>query len=318
MRTFVTYIAALAAAFTFALSAVAQQRSAREVPEEETLRPSMVKDLLKRRTWLLGVGTMVLAYVLQAIALGFGDVAIVEPIVASELIFAVPLAVRRAGKRPGPREWTGVVLAAAGVGAFLIAASPTRGNTTPSIVHLLYGFGPWIIVFVALVLLARGPEGPRRAGLLAAAAGVSFGLLSLLTKSGVSVLTRHGVAALVSTWQPWVLLLIGAAGFLVSQSAYQAAPLASSLPIMDALEPISAVVLAAYVLNERISLAPIDVAVELVGAVATVTGIFLLGRSPLVLAIYETTERSKKRGELDTPGGSGAPGGSPREARARH
>lgn len=297
MRTFATYFAALTAAFTFAISAVMQQRAARQVPEDEALRPGMVKNLLHRRAWLAGVGTMILAYVLQAIALGFGDVAVVEPIVASELIFAVPIAVRRAGERPGRREWVGIVLAAGGVATFLIAARPVGGVTDPDALHWVYGFAPWAAIGAVLVLIARAPEGPRRAGLLGAAAGVSFGLLSLITKSAIGVLTHHGFVGFVTTWQTWILLVVGAGGFFVSQSAYQAAPLASSLPIMDAVEPISAVVLSGFVLGEHVSLAPLDVAVEIAGALATVTGIFLLGRSPLVLSIYESTERRKERGE---------------------
>lgn len=294
MDTLVAYVAALAGAITFALSAVLQQASAREVPEEESLSTGMVADLLRRRVWLAGVGAMVLAYLFQAAALGFGPVALVEPIIVTELIFAVPIAVRQAGKRPGVREWAGMILAAAGVGAFLIAASPSGGTPTPTPLHWLYGFLPWAGISAVLLVVARGPESPKRAGLLAAAAGISFGLLSLVTKSGVSVLTHGGLLGLLESWQPWVLIPLGIGGFLVSQSAYQAAPLASSLPIMDTVEPISAVLFGYYVLGERISLSPVDIAVELTGAIATVVGIFLLGRSPMVLAIYESTERSKR------------------------
>lgn len=308
MHTFAAYLAALLAAFTFAMSAVLQQESARKLPDEESLSPKMAAELVRDRSWLAGVGAMVGAYLLQAIALGFGPVAVVEPIIVTELIFAVPIAVRHAGKRPGLREWSGMVLAAAGVGAFLIAAHPSGGQVTPALVRWGYGFVPWAVVAALLVALARGPEGPRRAGLLAAAAGVTFGLLSLLTKSMIGVLTHHGFASMLASWQPWVVLSVGALGFLISQSAYQAAPLASSLPIMDTIEPITAVVLAAYVLRERVSLSTADLAVETAGMAATAAGVFLLGRSPLVLAIYEAGEQKKKRGRgRRRPGGGGGP-----------
>lgn len=295
MHNFAAYLAALLAAFTFAMSAVLQQESARELPEEESLTLKMAADLVRNRSWLAGVGAMVGAYLLQAIALGFGPVAIVEPIIVTELIFAVPIAVRHAGKRPGLREWAGMALAAAGVGAFLIAAHPTGGHPNPPGPRWVYGFAPWAAIGGLLVFFARGPESPRRAGLLAAAAGVTFGLMSLLTKSMVSVLTHHGFLAMLESWQPWVLVVVGAAGFMVSQSAYQAAPLASSLPIMDTIEPVSAVAYAAYVLHEHISLSGVDLGVEAAGGIAAIVGVFLLGRSPLVLAIYEAGEREKRR-----------------------
>lgn len=320
MHTLVAYLAALLAAFTFAMSAVLQQESARKLPEEDSLSPKMAVDLVRDRSWLAGVGAMVGAYLLQAIALGFGPVAVVEPIIVTELIFAVPIAVRHAGRRPGLREWSGMLLAAAGVGAFLVAAHPAGGQATPSILRWGYGFVPWAVVATLLVLASRGPAGPRRAGLLAAAAGVTFGLLSLLTKSMIAVLTHHGFVSMLTSWQPWVVLTVGALGFLVSQSAYQAAPLASSLPLMDTIEPIVAVVLAAYVLREGISLSAADLAVETVGMLGTVVGVFLLGRSPLVLAIYEAGEQRKKRGRGGRRPGAGdeptsAGGATPRQDR---
>ncbi len=302
VRLLAAVLAALAAAFTFAISAVLQQRSARELPDTESLHPRLVLDLVRRPTWVAGVAAMDLAYLFQVVALAFGPVAVVEPIVASELIFAVPIAVRHAGKRPGSREWLGMILCACGVSAFLFAAHPSGGGGSPSTLRWVLGFGPWAVVFALLVYRGRcRPNGTERAALLGAAAGSAFGFVSLVTKNGVQVLTAHGAVGVLTSWQPWVLLGVGGLGFLVGQSAYQAAPLASSLPLMDAVEPISAVLLSAYVLGERISLAAGALAVELVGAAATVTGIFLLGRSPLVLAIYESGEREKKAARAAEP-----------------
>lgn len=295
MSRLVAYATALIAALTFAISAVLQQRSARQVPQDESMRPAMVLDLLRRKAWLAGVGSMVLAYVFQAVALGFGPVAVVEPIVASELIFAVPIAVHRAGRRPGRREWAGMMSAALGVAVFLIAASPSGGTSEPDVAHWLIGFVPSAVLGGALVIVARRTDGPLRAGLLAAAAGLSFGLLSLLTKSALGVLSSSGVVGLIESWHPWALFALGALGFFIGQSGFQAAPLASSLPVMDTIEPISAVVLSGLVLGEQIQLAPIHIVGELLGALGVVVGLFLLGRSPLVLAIYESTEREKRR-----------------------
>lgn len=294
MRLLAAVAAALAAAITFAVSAVLQQRSAQEVSDADAFRPRLMLALLRQPLWIAGVATMDLAYLFQVVALAFGPVAVVEPVVASELIFAVPLAVRHAGRRPGLREWSGMLACAGGVSAFLLAAQPSGGGTHPAPWRWLIGFLPWSVAFAGLVIAGRcHPDGTRRAALLGAAAGTSFGLLSLVTKSGVALLGAHGFVAVLTSWQPWVLLAVGAAGFFVGQSAYQAAPLASSLPVMDAVEPIAAVVLSAFVLHENISLSPGALSVEAVAAAATVGGIFLLGRSPLVLAIYASTERAR-------------------------
>lgn len=286
---------ALLAAIVFACSAVLQQRSARAVPEEKSLTLGLLAALWSNRSWLAGVGAMLAAYGLQVLALALGPVALVEPLVATELVFAVPVAVRLAGQRPGAREWAGMVMAAGGVAAFLVGAGPGRGLDRASSTHWLVGALPWAVAVVVLLAGARGPETPRRAGLLAGAAGVTFGLFSLVTKAALDQFAHHGLAGVGTSWEPEVLAVLGLGGFLIGQSAYQAAPLASSLPIMDAVEPISAVLLAAYVLGEHLRLSPVSLALEALGAIGALVGIFLLGRSPLVLALYASSEREKQR-----------------------
>ena len=286
---------ALLAAVVFACSAVLQQRSARSVPEEKSLTLGLLRALWSNRGWLAGVGAMLAAYGLQVLALALGPVALVEPLIATEIVFAVHVAIHLAGQRPGPREWAGMVIAAGGIGAFLVGADPARGLSHATTEHWLVGALPWAVAVVALLAGARGPETPRRAGLLAAAAGVTFGLFSLVTKAALGQLAQHGMAGLSTSWEPEALLVLGLGGFLIGQSAYQAASLASSLPIMDAIEPISAVLLAAYVLDEHLSLSATGLTLEALGAVGAVGGIFILGRSPLVLVLYASTERDKQR-----------------------
>jgi hypothetical protein len=90
-----------------------------------------------------------------------------------------------------------------------------------------------------------------------------------------------GVTAVFGHWQPWALLALGAAGLLLSASAYQAGALRASLPIMDTVEPVSAVVIGTVVFGERLSSSPAGLALQLCAAGAAVTGIVMLGRSPL-------------------------------------
>lgn len=296
MKLAATCAAAIGAALLFAVAAVLQQRSAELVPRGESLRPSLIFDLLRRPAWLAGLAAMLAGYGLEALALALGDVAVVAPLVVTELVFAVPISAKVGGRRIGVREWSGLVAVAAGVAAFLAAGAPAPGTSTPS-------SGTWLLAFLAsaagvaaLLLLARRATASRRAGLLAAAAGICFAVLSVVTKSGVEVLARGGLGALLVRWQPWVVAALGLGGSLVAQSAYQAAPLASSLPIIDTTEPTLAVVLAVTVLGEHLALSPGRALFMACGALAAVVGVFVLGRSPLVLAVYTK------------PGGVGVPG----------
>ena len=108
------------------------------------------------------------------------------------------------------------------------------------------------------------------ARLLATAAGVTFGLTAAVTLSATRLLRDVGPAAVLAHWQPWVLIVLGLAGLLLSQSAYQAGQLTASLPIIDTLEPISAVVLGAVIFHERLASSPLMLAVQLAGGVVDV------------------------------------------------
>ena len=71
---------------------------------------------------------------------------------------------------------------------------------------------------------------------LGAAAGLAFGVLSVLTKAVTHQLSADLSKALV-TWQVYAAIAVGIAALLVSQSVYQAGPLAYSMPFVGVLEP---------------------------------------------------------------------------------
>jgi len=285
-------LSALIAAVCFAFSAVLQQASAHSAPRSESLRPRLLWDLARRRSWLAGVGLMILAYALESLALALGDVTVVEPVVITELVFALAIGARRKGRRVGRREWVGVACVVGGVSAFLV----TTGTVVTSI-------GPpppvreWLLAllpcagFVAVTLALSRRAGARaKAGLLAAGAGVAFGVLAVLTRVSVGIVERTGPMGLLEQWEPYVLLVLGVGGFLLSQSAYQAAPLSSSLPVIDTCEPVAAVVIAAALLGEPFGLGTGALVLEALGAALAIIGVFLLGGSPVVIATYQVDQ----------------------------
>jgi drug/metabolite transporter (DMT)-like permease len=288
-------VAAVVAAVTFACANVQQQKAAATAPESESLKPSLIVRLLHRRSWLLGILGMIVAYGMQAVALALSDVALVEPIIATELVFAVPLSMRVRHCRPGMQEWAGVLLVAGGVTTFLVAADPSGGHADAGPAAWLLALLPSVGAIAALLLLAQGPQTRARAMLLGGAAGIANGMVALLTKSFTAQL-GHSVLGAVASWQLYALCAFAAAGFLFAQSAYQAAPLAESLPVMDSLEPLSSVVLAAAVIGEYVDLSPLHMGVELAAAVVVLAGVVLLGRSPVALSIFEQQQRTR---ELD-------------------
>jgi hypothetical protein len=81
---------------------------------------------------------------------------------------------------------------------------------------------------------------------LAAATAVIYAFVNAVTKSGVDLLTSRG-AGVLATWEPHALMAAGILSGLFGQSAFSAGPLSPSLPVIDTVEPVCSVILAAAV-----------------------------------------------------------------------
>jgi hypothetical protein len=85
------------------------------------------------------------------------------------------------------------------------------------------------------------------------------------------------VSSLLAHWQPWALVTLGIAGIALSTGAFQASTLSASLPIIDTVEPISGVVIGAFLFGERLAGSPGGLLVQLAAAGVAVAGIVMLG-----------------------------------------
>ena len=281
-------VVALAAATSFAWAAVYQQEAAHRAPAGDSLKLRLLLDLLRRPKWIAGIALLVCGYALQGVALAFGPVALVQPVVITELAIAVPIAMWRRHRRAAARDWAGIIAVLGGVAGFLTLASPAEGIGNPAPLTWVATLTPVVAVTVLLVVVATRLRGRNRAMLLGAAAGVAFGLLAVLTKATVSELARSISGALTSP-QPYLLILAGIAALVISQSAYQAGPLAYSMPFIAVLEPLLAVLIGDTALNEQVRLTGTYLAGEALTAAFAAIGIVVLATSPTVLSIYDET-----------------------------
>lgn len=286
-------MAALAAATSFATAAVLQQEAAQAADPDEALHLRLLLDLVRRPRWVAGIAVLVLGFVLQAFALASGPVALVQPIVATELAFAIPIAIWRRRRRAGGREWLGILLVLAGVSGFLVVASPAPGVADAGVRDWLATLVPAGSVLVGAVAIARLGKGPRRASLLGAAAGLSFALLAVLTKS-VTHQLGQGLGVAVTNWQLYLGVVLGICALVVSQSAYQAGPLALSMPAIALVEPVVAVVIGDTLFEEQARLGGGALALEVLASLVALTGLAMLATSPTVLSIYEQGQRQRQ------------------------
>jgi drug/metabolite transporter (DMT)-like permease len=293
--------AALAAACAFGVAAALQHRQAGLAPGRG-LSLRLLADVARRPLWLAGLALATMAYGLQAVALAFGPLTLVAPIVAADLLFALPLAARWSRRPLRPRDWAGCLLVAAGVAVFLAVAPPSAGRAAVPAGGWVVAFGIVVVITALAVGLGRVTGRVTRAGLLAAAAGVVFGLTAAVTASFVRSLRQEGVGSILAHWQPWALITLGIAGIALSTGAFQASTLSASLPIIDTVEPVSGVVIGAFLFDERLAASPAGLLVQLAAAGVAVAGIVMLGPALAAASARPGRERpARSRPELAGP-----------------
>ena len=83
--------------------------------------------LVRRPIWLAGTAGDTLGYVAQAAALGLGSLVLVQPLLATSLLFALPLGAWWAGRRLRRSDGVWALVLTAALGVFLVAGNPTNG-----------------------------------------------------------------------------------------------------------------------------------------------------------------------------------------------
>lgn len=278
----VTVALALGAALFLAVGFVVQQRVAAQEPPDERLSFLLLIKLAQRPLWLGGVATMAVGQVLGATALKSGSLALVEPVIATNLLFALPLAAIWSRQRLGVREWVGGLLLIAGLVAFVVAGDPRRGHGTPvPLTHWAMAGAVVAVLASALVAISRRQSPYRQATFLAGAAGFLYGLQDALTQRTMSALD-HGVLTMLTSWPAYALLGVAVIAMLLSQSAFEEAPLSASLPASTAIEPIAGIAFGVGLYHEYLDRSALALSFEIVGLAIAVIGVYLVAGSPIV------------------------------------
>ncbi|WP_072801731.1 DMT family transporter [Rhodococcoides yunnanense] len=250
-------VLALIAAFLFACASVAQQSAAAAVPEGE----SLIATLLRSPRWWAGVLGDIGGYGVQVAALWVGSVLVVQPLLVSMLLFALPLSAKFSSYRMTRSTWVLAVALAAALAVFIVVGDPTEGHSNAPfsqwLVPLLIASGVVLAAALAGLLLQKPSQ---RALLLGAAGGLLFGMAVAFTKYVTDLVERDVVEA-VTAWQTYALVVCGVLGFYLQQRAFQSGPLSASLPAVTIGEPFGAAFLGITVLGERVRDDPFELTV---------------------------------------------------------
>lgn len=276
----VVFLLAVGAACCLGLGFVLQQQAAQRAPRSDLLHWRLLLDLMRMPQWLLGTAFMVSGLALSALALDKGEVSLVEPLLATNLLFAMALARVLTRQSLGRSGWCGVLLLAAGVTMFIVAGKPQGGGTEAGALRHWLTVG--IVVGLTLLLVSTARRMPllEEATLLALAAGLLYGLQDALTRTVAQRLDHHGLGEVLRTWEPYAVLAAGVVGLLLVQSAFEAAPLRMSLPALTAAQPLTGIACAVAFLGDRLRVTPAALAWEAAGLVCIVVGVVVIGRHP--------------------------------------
>jgi drug/metabolite transporter (DMT)-like permease len=248
------------------------------VPAEHGMTPVMLSALMRNPLWWAGTGSAVAGYVFQAMALTWGSLLLVQPLLVSSLLFALPISARVSRERVTPAEWGWALLLTAGLALFILIGRPSEGHFRPTSTSWLIVAAVCIPVITVCVLGAARTFGTWRAVLLAIAVGVIFALVALLTKLCAHRAQTDGFQAMLSTTAPYLLVIVAAVGTVLQQSAFHAGALQTSVPTMLVLEPVCAVLLGVVVLGEQLTVIGPAVLALPVAIGAMLAGTIALGR----------------------------------------
>jgi hypothetical protein len=279
----VAVVTAVVAALLFGISSVADQRSTKRVKTEKALSPAILLDLVKQPLWLGAIVTNVAAFALQVVALSFGSLAVVQPLLVFDLVFAVligrtllfdPKMFPAGAKRWDPVLFAGVGAATLGVAGFLAIGRPTAGRANVGFSVLLpLALGLVVLVGGCLAVAARNEN--LRPLALALGCGVCYGVAAFSVKL-VTTEAGGGAARVFTNWPIYMLAVTGPVGFILNQDAFQQGRfLAPVQAILTTTDPVISIGLSVLWLGSRLQSSPAAIAGVVVSLLIMTAGIVI-------------------------------------------
>ena len=281
-------ILAILAAVSFALAATLWQKAQLGLEGVSFRHPRSILAVLADPIWLLGLLAQGVGIVLQAAALDRGRVSIIQPLLVTAVIWALPLGYFLTGQRITKRMVAGAIVVVAGLAVFASFGDPAGGVDDAPLSDWIVPILVIIAASIGLFLVARRLGATGRAATLGTMAGVLYGLSATLMKPVVETLHADGLAATMESWEFWMMSAGGLVGFVIQQISLSTGKLVASVATVSVANPIVAVALGAIVLQERLDTDPPWSAVFGVAGLA----IALMG----VVVIASTGEGDRPRG----------------------
>lgn len=305
------YVLALGAALANALTSVFQRMGVEGAPADDTLKPRLLLNAMRRGIWLAGFALMIASFLLQAVALHLGRLSEVQPVLTTELLFLVLILGSWFHFTVGWREWLAATAAAAGLAGFLLFAAPRGGNQVPTGAEWAeVGSACGAAIVVAVFLALRGPRW-WRAAMFGAAAAIAYAFTAGLTKV-VTDYVSSDWASVFRHWQTYGLAIFGVLAVFLTQNAYHAGPIAASQSSIVLIDPLASILIGVGLFGDDLRTTGAWGPLEALSLLVLFAGALVLCRSPLVSGVKGegpendellTVRHRARRPPDDLPGG---------------
>jgi drug/metabolite transporter (DMT)-like permease len=301
---FAAIVFAILSAVSSACSAVLQRLAVAGRTSEHRPVWRTAADLVRQPVWLLGALFLAGTFGFQALALYFGPLSVVQPVLVLELVFTLGLRAFLLHDDIASRTWSAALVICVGLASFLVVASPSEGTGAPDARQWIVVVTSRGLIVLVLLLLSRYGSPARRAALFGAATAVVWSVDAAFVKQTVDVLARSGLLGLLTHWPLYAMIGTGVLGTILLQSAYAVGPLAASQATMLIVDPLASIVLGIEIFHEQLNTGPGYV----LGAVVSLA---VLGAGVIMLSLWAppvmtAEELAKLRGHA-RPGQSVAP-----------
>ncbi|MET9368807.1 DMT family transporter [Streptomyces griseoflavus] len=285
MHLLLPVLFALGAALSNALATVLQRKAALTVPRSDSLRAGLMLDLLRRPVWLVGIATVIVAAVCQAVALATGPMTVVQPLLVLELPLTLVIATVLLHGRLSSSGWAAVCAVVAGLAVALFAASPEGNRTYVPMDRWIPALAVCTAALAGLVFAAlRRPAGRARAACFGLATAVAYAATAALMKTSMHSLDDGGVTAFLTTWQTYGFALFGGCALFLLSNAMQAGPLVASQPAIT-LGDAGVSLLLGITLYDEYLRGGWWLPLQVLGAALIAAGVLALSRLPLARAL---------------------------------
>jgi hypothetical protein len=221
---------ALACAATANVSMLCKHRGANQAPTvciRSPLRSAAA--LFRSRWWTIGFGIAAIAWIFHVAAIAVAPLSLVQSVIAGGIVLLAFPAERYFGCKLGRREWTGLILAAVGLGFLAVTVPASQGSADYS-VGALIAFES-AAIGVGFAMLASGALGEDRHAGHGILLGGASGLLIGVSNVAIKALTETMGSGMTFLLSPWTLVA-ALAGFGAFFALAKGMQLGEAIPVI--------------------------------------------------------------------------------------